>query len=682
MKLFEKICKADHILAWTGEDRYLEIRLLHVKGGMGNMAEWQLLAETIEHIHEKRLASKKQIRPRRATTSTSCVLVTEDEPVSPVTTRRGTKRDSKIKIDYKQYHQEGIVANKISRTNKVLPRSTGPSLSRIAAQEVIRGRKERKGKATKVDSTSLANKKPFGKPPIREIGSLLPQNKHLSPVISSNVRPTLNLTATKQPVPATLSHTLGSPSSDDNYLPDLVSPILGTSSHGTVIPEQPNKSTETIPNTLVISLISLPAISCTQDPPPRPHAKQCITTTNLNDLQSTLEFSTDPVLGSESSGHITGELSTHTLDIMVPLQRNREVVTSDDIETDTEHANAFAQSSPKECSTPKGYSEHDNDRKVVTSNDKVDCTSVTNNTNTKTLRREECSENSQAFSSPRSVVTEPDQQEIDTANILIGMNNAAGIDDPLPQNYEIDKEHELPVNSDRLEDFVEQINKSQNKQSESEDSDATVEYPERHNDTNKTMTDSELSPKGHINYKHYGIKRQSPDQSKSRTYHCYFCEAICHSKHQLNRHHKSEHAKVKCPTCIKQFPTPDALQRHGYTHRDDHQLICSICQEVCAFKSDMANHMEKHKEDRPWVCTHDNCGKDFKRKSDLTAHEVVHRGEYFICEFPGCTYKNVDPRLVKRHQRVHTKEAKVKCKKCNRRFVFYQQMKRHLLNDH
>ena len=127
MKLFEKICKADHILAWTGDDRYLEIRLLHVKSGRGNMTEWQLLAETIEHIHEKRLASKKQTRPRRATTSTSCVLITEDEPVSPITTRRGTKRDSKIKIDYKQYHQEGIVANKFSKTDKVLPRSTGPS---------------------------------------------------------------------------------------------------------------------------------------------------------------------------------------------------------------------------------------------------------------------------------------------------------------------------------------------------------------------------------------------------------------------------------------------------------------------------------------------------------------------------------------------------------------------------
>ena len=139
MKLFEKICKADHILAWTGEDRYLEIRLLHVKGGLGNMVEWQLLADSIEVIHKKRLANRKHTHPHRATTSTSCILITEEEAVSPTMTRRGTKRDSKIKIDYKQYHHEGIVASKVPKMDKVLPRASGPSQSRLASQEVIRG---------------------------------------------------------------------------------------------------------------------------------------------------------------------------------------------------------------------------------------------------------------------------------------------------------------------------------------------------------------------------------------------------------------------------------------------------------------------------------------------------------------------------------------------------------------
>ena len=293
-------------------------------------------------------------------------------------------------------------------------------------------------------------------------------------------------------------------------------------------------------------------------------------------------------------------------------------------------------------------------------------------------------ENSQGFSSPRSVVTEPDQQEIDTANTLIQMSkaNLDANETTLTRPYEIDKDHELPVDSERLDDLVDEMNKMQKIQKDNTDSDATVEYPVGSTKGDKSGTNTDQSPKGHINYKHFGIKRQSPSHSKSRNYKCYLCEAICHSKQQLNRHHKNEHTRVKCPTCRRNFPTPDALQRHRYTHRADHQLVCDICQEVCAFRSDLDNHKEKHKDERPWVCTENGCGKDFKRKSDLTAHEVVHRGEYFICEFPGCTYKNVDPRLVKRHQRVHTKEARVKCKKCKRLFVFYQQMKRHLQSDH
>ena len=141
------------ITSWPGqgENRYLEIRLLHVKSGMGNMVEWQLLADSIEHIHEKRLACKKQTRPRRATTSTSCVVITEEEAASPTTRRRGTKRDCKIKIDYKQYHKDGIVASKLTKFDKALPRASGPSQNRLAAQEIIRGRKGRKGKTSNVN---------------------------------------------------------------------------------------------------------------------------------------------------------------------------------------------------------------------------------------------------------------------------------------------------------------------------------------------------------------------------------------------------------------------------------------------------------------------------------------------------------------------------------------------------
>ena len=160
------------------------------------------------------------------------------------------------------------------------------------------------------------------------------------------------------------------------------------------------------------------------------------------------------------------------------------------------------------------------------------------------------------------------------------------------------------------------------------------------------------------------------------------CDAICDSKRQLNKHHRTEHANVTCPDCDKVFPTPDALTRHRYSHKDDHQYSCHICGKTCAFQSDLMRHMEKHNDNRKWKCDKADCDRDFKRKAELIMHMVVHTGEMFMCEYPGCKFTNKDPRNVKRHYRVHTKEKKIKCKKCDQLFVFYMQMKRHMKNKH
>ena len=48
MSTFEKICKADHVLVWIGDDRYCEVKPFQSKTGssasISNIAEWQRLA--------------------------------------------------------------------------------------------------------------------------------------------------------------------------------------------------------------------------------------------------------------------------------------------------------------------------------------------------------------------------------------------------------------------------------------------------------------------------------------------------------------------------------------------------------------------------------------------------------------------------------------------------------------
>ena len=212
------------------------------------------------------------------------------------------------------------------------------------------------------------------------------------------------------------------------------------------------------------------------------------------------------------------------------------------------------------------------------------------------------------------------------------------------------------------------------------DSDRTVAYGDNQSDIPPTA--EPRSPKGVFRSKHYRIRRQSPTQSKTRHLRCMVCDAIFESKREINKHHHTEHANVTCPDCCRTFPTPDTLSHHRYIHQTNHQHTCKYCDKKCAFESDLKRHMEKHTEESPWICNNDDCGRIFKWKAELTAHEVTHTGETFMCEYPGCAFTNKDPRNVKRHHRVHTKEKKVKCKKCEESFVFYMQMKRHMERDH
>ena len=188
---------------------------------------------------------------------------------------------------------------------------------------------------------------------------------------------------------------------------------------------------------------------------------------------------------------------------------------------------------------------------------------------------------------PRSVLSDPDESEIETANTLLSLGSLENIDQA------VDNETLLPVNKPRTEDFTkdlaDQEQTHRDNTNEDTDSDKTVDYgvsepvsPDKH------VEEEEIpSPKGIMRYKHYGIRRHSPTTSKTRRMRCFTCNAICNSKRQLSKHHHIEHANVTCPDCGKVFLTPDALTRHRYSHKEDHQYSCDTCRKVCAFESDL-----------------------------------------------------------------------------------------------
>ena len=213
-------------------------------------------------------------------------------------------------------------------------------------------------------------------------------------------------------------------------------------------------------------------------------------------------------------------------------------------------------------------------------------------------------------STPRSVVTDPDDVELETANVLLQLGSLSDSGSKHQEELEAayDNSRLLPVDAAPLEDFTHELARNdtdttsdQNNNTkrgdeervESTDSDKTVDY------TPRVSPEREItSPKGSLNYKQYGIKRPSPKTGPNRNRRCPYCEIICHSKREWNTHHKAEHTKVQCPDCHKLVPTPDALTRHRYVHNEAHRFKCEICDKICAFQSDLDQHMSKHNEDK------------------------------------------------------------------------------------
>ena len=118
MSTFEKLCKSDHILVWLGEDRYAEVKPLQTQTGHTNFIEWQLLSETIDHLHQKSAAAACK-RPRRASKATASISTPKKvKTTNPPRARMTNRRDSKIHIDYKQFHEDGTFEPK-QRNEKI-----------------------------------------------------------------------------------------------------------------------------------------------------------------------------------------------------------------------------------------------------------------------------------------------------------------------------------------------------------------------------------------------------------------------------------------------------------------------------------------------------------------------------------------------------------------------------------
>ena len=183
---------------------------------------------------------------------------------------------------------------------------------------------------------------------------------------------------------------------------------------------------------------------------------------------------------------------------------------------------------------------------------------------------------------------------------------------------------------------------------------------------------NQAMPKGNLEVTIHGLVKPH----KVRKFKCLLCEVVETSRKELNEHHKTEHNKVTCSKCGKEFNTPSSRDCQMYSHNDDLKFSCTKCVKCFAFESQLRSHAVIHRKLATLKCNHSLpgggiCKKWFKRDGELKKHIKVHDQHLWKCAI--CDYSTFDERNLKQHCRRYTGEKPFKCRACNQSFMYWTQ---------
>ena len=163
---------------------------------------------------------------------------------------------------------------------------------------------------------------------------------------------------------------------------------------------------------------------------------------------------------------------------------------------------------------------------------------------------------------------------------------------------------------------------------------------------------------------------------------CSFCKKLvpkCYIREHTMEHVKPRMKTFKCETCDKSFVDNYKLKVHMTSHTGEKPFQCPSCGQSFRLKPMLKRHNDVH-HTKTNLSHCDKCAKTFNTKRGLQNHLGSFHGEElgFKCEFCNSRF------FSKEGLDAHRQEAcfKHSCDECNKQFKIKSKLKHHKLIHH
>ncbi|XP_070404522.1 zinc finger protein 37 isoform X3 [Nothobranchius furzeri] len=156
---------------------------------------------------------------------------------------------------------------------------------------------------------------------------------------------------------------------------------------------------------------------------------------------------------------------------------------------------------------------------------------------------------------------------------------------------------------------------------------------------------------------------------------CGVCEEKFDSVEKLKEHLQNHQKLHGCSLCGKTFVSLASLNKHRARHAVKRAFKCLICDQSFDNVSALYHHRLSHREEKPHQC--DVCQKSFILEKQLTAHRETHsRVDEYFCKI--CNKSFTNRKGLTRHRAIHSAERRYACEVCGKLFKLRDSVQKHM----